>query len=262
MLAGCGMIARDQVVVIVQARMTSTRLPGKVLAPLAGGPAIVRMMERVSRITRAGRAVVATSRDATDDRVARTCHAHGLVCSRGSLEDVLGRVVAAIPPGCTTVVRLTGDCPLVDPLLVDRHIERFDEEGAGAQYVTNAVVRTYPDGLDVEVVSREMLIEADRHATTPADREHVTPWIRRHARIVTVSQATNLSALRLVLDTPDDYESLAAIYAALYRQNPDFDSRQVYRLLVDRPDLIRVTRESTAGEMRDRMRVMLENIAA
>jgi spore coat polysaccharide biosynthesis protein SpsF len=234
------MIDPDRVAVVVQARMTSTRLPGKALALLAGEPAILRMMERVSRVTHAAHHVVATSTDATDDPLVAVCRSRGLRCVRGSLEDVLGRVVVATPPQCDVVVRLTADCPLIDPAVVDRHIERFAEEGLAAEYVTNTVVRTYPKGLDVEVVRLDLLIEANRRATSPYDREHVTPWIRRHARVVPVKQDVDLSALRWVLDTADDYTFLAAVYAALHPDDPHFDSRAVCRLLVSRPEWVRV----------------------
>ncbi len=244
-----------RVIIVIQARMSSTRLPGKVLAPLAGQPAIVRMVERVRRIQGAEH-VVATSVEASDDPLVEVCEAHDIVCTRGSLRDVLGRVAAAIPARSEVVVRLTGDCPLVDPALVDHHIARYRATGPAGGYVSNTVSRTYPDGLDVEVMSGELLREADHKATLPSDREHVTPWIQRHARTITVAQAVNLSALRWVLDTRSDYESLSAIYAALYPADPCFDSRSVYRLLLARPGLIRVADGASVAQMRERMRAL------
>jgi spore coat polysaccharide biosynthesis protein SpsF len=251
------MIAPDTVVVVIQARMSSTRLPGKVLAPLAGRPAILRLVERVRRIRRASRHVVATSEDRSDDPLALTCAEHGVPCVRGSLNDVLGRVVTAIPDGCEVVVRLTGDCPLMDPALVDHHIARYEAAGSGVSYVTNAVSRTYPDGLDVEVVSRGILEEADRMATAPSDREHVTPWVQRHSAMVAVTQQVDLSALRWVLDTPSDYEALSGVYDALYPATPGFDSTAVYRLLLQRPDLIRVAGGVSVEEQMERVRGLM-----
>jgi spore coat polysaccharide biosynthesis protein SpsF len=242
----------NRVAVLVQARLTSARLPGKVLAPLAGAPAIVRMLQRVRRVTRAGHIVVATSHDPSDDPLASVCEAEGVACVRGPLDDVLGRMAAAVPDGCDVVVRLTGDCPLVDPRLVDRHIDVF-ESAEEADYVTNAVVRTFPDGLDVEVFGRTILDAAARSAGSPYDREHVTPWIRRHGRMVPVTQPTDLSALRLVLDTPADYECLRSVYAILHPVAPDFDTRAVYRLLVEQPGLIRVADGTPADAMRARL---------
>jgi spore coat polysaccharide biosynthesis protein SpsF len=246
-------IAPDRVAVIVQARMNSRRLPGKALAPLAGAPAIVRMLERVRRVRRAAHHLVATSDAASDDPLAIACQDRGIPCARGPLDDVLGRMIAAVPRGCDVVVRLTGDCPLIDPVLVDRHIERFAEEGPLAQYVSNAVERTFPDGLDVEVVSLETLAEAGRSATDLFDREHVTPWIQRNARATAVTQRVDLSALRWVLDTPDDYAALSAVYTALHPENPRFDTRAVCELLMRRPELVRVADGASAPDMIERM---------
>jgi spore coat polysaccharide biosynthesis protein SpsF len=251
------MTARVDAAIVVQARMSSTRLPGKVLSPLAGEPAIVRMMQRLERVRCASYRVVATSRDSSDDPLAAACQRYGIPCVRGSLDDVLGRVVAATPRENGAVVRLTADCPLVDPALVDAHLERFAQEGPSAEYVTNAVVRTYPDGLDVEVVSRELLVEADRRATSAFDREHVTPWIQRHARTLFVTQPVDLSELRWVLDTSSDYESLSSIYAALYQDDPLFASRSVYELLVSRPELIRAVDGTSRTDLVGRMRELL-----
>jgi spore coat polysaccharide biosynthesis protein SpsF len=152
---------------------------------------------------------------------------------------------------------LTGDCPLVDPALVDRHIDRFIAGQPATEYVTNAMVRTYPDGLDVEVMSRRSLVEADRAASDAFDREHVTPWIQRHVRVVAVTQPVDLSALRWVLDTPADYEAIAAIYAELLPVDSAFDSRAVYRLLTRRPDLIRVAGDLPVDDMVTRIRALL-----
>jgi spore coat polysaccharide biosynthesis protein SpsF len=237
--------------------MGSTRLPGKVLAPLAGEPAIVRMMERVRRVARAGSYVVATSDHSSDDPLVGVCADRGLQCVRGAMADVLDRVVAAVPPGCDVVVRLTGDCPLVDPGLVDQHIERFDAEHAAVDYVSNAVSRTYPDGLDVEVMSLEILRHANRQATDAYDREHVTPWIQRHARTATVRQEPDLSALRWVLDTPADYECLSAIYDVLLPEDSTFDSRAVYRLQASRPDLVRTAGGISVDDIVERIRTLL-----
>ena len=146
-------MTRAHVAAIIQARMTSTRLPGKVLTPLAGAPALDRMLERVARARELDSVTVATSVDPSDDPIAARCEALGVRCSRGSLADVLGRMVAATPDGAEAVVRLTADCPLLDPALVDRCVATWRAEQPWAEYVTNANVRTYPDGLDVEVVT-------------------------------------------------------------------------------------------------------------
>lgn len=218
--------------------MSSTRLPGKVLAPLAGQPAIARMMERVARVRLASRRIVATSTDPTDDAVAEACAARGIDCARGPLADVLGRFVLAAPEDCEAVVRLTGDCPLVDPEVVDLHIASFLERWPEVEYVTNAVVRTMPGGLDVEVLRRSILERAAREATAPYDREHVTPWIQRTAKMVPVTQAIDLSLLRWDLDTADDLRFISWVYEELFPTAPAFGSREIYRLLSGHPERI------------------------
>jgi spore coat polysaccharide biosynthesis protein SpsF len=256
-------VNRDGVAIVVQARVSSSRLPGKVLKPLAGAPAIIRMMERVARVGGVRHCVLATSVESSDDPLAELCREHGIVTSRGPLDDVLARVLAAVPPVFDTVVRLTGDCPLVDPALVERHIDLYLHERPDAEYVTNAVVRSWPAGLDVQVVGRDLLVRADREATTAYDREHVLTWVRGRARMVSVTQSIDLSALRWTLDTASDYEVLSAIYGELYPRDSRFTSRAVYRLLCRRPELIRVTdRERLSDDERSvwvaRIRAQLE----
>lgn len=230
----------SHVAVLIQARMSSRRLPGKVTRPLAGQPAILRMMERVARVERADTRMVVTSTDPSDDELHALCQRRGLDCFRGSLDDVLARFLAACPPACDTVVRLTGDCPLVDPALVDEHIQRYLDAGSEVQYLSNAFERTFPDGLDVEVFSREILEAAARDAHEPGDREHVTPWIIRNAKRRALTQAVDLSRLRWTLDTAEDYANISALYDTLYPSKPDFDRFDVYRLLLARPELLRV----------------------
>ncbi len=247
--------SEPSVTVVIQARLSSRRLPGKVLAPLAGAPALVRMLERVARVRRASRCVVATSTEASDDALAALCERHGIALLRGPLDDVLGRFVAAVPHDGGLVVRLTGDCPLVDPALVDRHIERAlealgREDTERVQYVSNAVSRTQPDGLDVEVMTAEILHEAHREATTAYDREHVTPWIQRHARVAHLTQPTDLSGLRWTLDTEADLNFLAGVYAALWPDSPAFTTADVYRLLCDEPERIHTDAEPLSPEER------------
>jgi len=241
-----------RVALVVQARTSSTRLPGKVLLPLAEKPVIVRIMERLRMALRLSVRIVATSSEPSDDELARTCESHGIQVVRGPLDDVLARFVLAVPEDCPVVVRITADCPLVDPALVDFHVARFLEEQPWAEYVTNAVVRTQPDGLDVEVVSREMLLAAHRSATSRFDREHVLPWVRRRARQLPLTQEVDLSALRWTLDTRRDYEIVSAVYEELYGPGDAFTTRDVYRLLVRRPELIHVGAEGALTDVERR----------
>jgi spore coat polysaccharide biosynthesis protein SpsF len=228
------------VAAIISARMSSRRMPGKVLAPLAGAPAIVRMVERARRATLLDAVIVATSIDPSDDPLVEILSAASIPHHRGSLDDVLDRFVAALPAGATAAIRLTGDCPLIDPGIVDRAIARYFEEQPWADYVTNAVVRTHPDGLDVEVIRPSLLRRAAREATSAWDREHVTPWIQRRARIVPIADDVDRSRLRWTLDTPADYAFIAAIYDALHGACPAFSTADVLALLEARPELARI----------------------
>src|SRR5262245_53776967 len=137
---------------IVQARVSSTRLPGKVLKPILGATMLARQMERLQRSQAMDRLIVATSTDASDDAIEALCRASEVPCWRGSLDDVLDRFHgAARAHNATDVVRLTGDCPLADPLVIDAVVRLY--RSSGVDYASNTIVPTFPDGLDVEVMS-------------------------------------------------------------------------------------------------------------
>lgn len=227
------------ILAILQARMSSSRLPGKVLKPLLGAPMIVRQLERVRRCTRIDRIVVATSIDATDDPLAQVCMDVGVNLFRGSLEDVLDRFHgAALQYPSQTIVRLTADCPLADPHLIDQVIEFFLR--GDFDYATNALQPTYPDGLDVEVFRTSCLEQAWQEAALPSEREHVTPFIHRRPeryRIGHFAGDRDLSALRWTVDEPLDFEFVSQVYAALYSSKPDFGTNDVLHLLEQRPNL-------------------------
>ena len=232
---------------IVQARMTSTRFPGKVLAPLAGQPMVIRQLERIQRATTLDGIVVATSRDPSDDELAAAVEAIGVPVVRGSLDDVLARFIAVIDVyEPATVVRLTADCPLISPAVIDRVVTRFQE--SEADYVSNSLTPTYPDGLDVEVVKAVVLREVARIATDPPEREHVTLGVyRRHDqyRVENVAGDIDLSGLRWTVDTPEDYAFVSAIYDELYPQQPDFDLPDVLAYLERHPERGRTEADAT-----------------
>jgi spore coat polysaccharide biosynthesis protein SpsF len=202
---------------VVQARMSSTRLPGKVLADVGGEPMLAFLLRRLERTPSVGRIVVATSDVASDDPVAEAARAAGAEVHRGSLTDVLSRFVGAARGHDGPIVRITADCPLTDPAVVEGVLERF-RTTPGAMYASNVEERTFPDGLDVEVFSPEALALADRLATDPADREHVTTLMRRHPdRFPSASLAgpPRLGHLRWTVDNPDDLEFVRAIVTRL-----------------------------------------------
>lgn len=226
-------------VAILQARLSSSRLPGKVLLPLQGRPMLARQIERVRRSQRADVLVVATSDRPEDDAVAALCVEEGVACHRGALDDVLDRFYRAAKPYVPdVVVRLTGDCPLADPAVIDACVDYFTE--GGYDYASNSVRPTYPDGLDVEVMRFSCLEAAWREAKLPSEREHVTPFIHtRPARfhIGHLQNDCDLSALRWTVDEPDDLKFVQEVYAALYPANAAFSMRDVLALLEKRPEL-------------------------
>lgn len=197
-------------VAIVQARMSSSRFPGKVLEDLNGGPMVLFLLGRLSRAQCVDDIVVATSNETSDDKLAEIVRNAGYVVFRGSLEDVLARfALAARAAAAEVVIRVTGDCPLIDPETVDRLLVLRAE--TQADYASNIDPPTFPDGFDCEVFTFEALEQAFGQARTTFEREHVTPWMRDPANRLKVENLRcnrDLSHLRLTVDYPDD---LAAV---------------------------------------------------
>lgn len=230
---------KPEVVAVLQARMSSSRLPGKVLKPILGEPMVFRHIERLRRCREIDHLIVATSTAASDDVLAEACARRDVACFRGSLEDVLQRFVqAATSYAPHTVVRLTGDCPLADPEVIDAVI-RFFHDG-GYDYASNCLPPTFPDGLDVEVMRFSCLQEADREAVLPSHREHVTPFLRAHPeryRLGNYAANDDRSGLRWTVDEPEDFEFVRQVYEHLYPGNPNFTTEDVFALIQRVPDL-------------------------
>lgn len=219
--------------------MGSTRLPDKVLLDVAGQPMLARVVARVQRATTLDAVVVATSTHAQDDAIANWCAKAGVLCERGSEQDVLDRYYqAAHAAGADVVVRITADCPLHDPAVIDRVVERF--HAGGYDYVTNTMPYTYPDGLDVEVFSMAALERAWREAAKQVEREHVTPYIRVSGlfRTGNVEYDRDLSPFnfRWTVDEPADLEFARLVYAEL-ADRPDFGLEDVLALIERSPQV-------------------------
>ena len=226
---------------ILQARMSSSRLPGKVLADVAGAPMILRQIERVRRAQRVSRLIVATSVRPDDDLLAETLAGACVEVVRGDLDDVLSRFIAALDAAGdeAAALRLTADCPLADPTVIDATIALF--ESSRADYVSNTGdARTFPKGLDVEVFKTDVLRQAHAETTDLYDREHVTPFIYRRPeryRLATLTQDRAEGEVRWTVDRPDDLEFVRAVYDALHPARPAFTSDDVRALVASRPDL-------------------------
>lgn len=219
---------------IVQARMGSSRLPGKTLEDIAGRPMLGRLVDRARGIPGVERVVIATTDRPGDDAILRFAEAEGLSASTGSEQDVLDRVYrAARRFGVSVIVRITPDCPLLDPAISGLVLERFLAAAGSLDYVSNTNPPTFPDGLDTEVFTVETLERAWREARLSSEREHVTPYIwkqPRRFRLANVVHESDLSGMRWTVDEPRDLEFVRAVYARL---GPDrvFHMEDVLELL-------------------------------
>lgn len=211
---------------IVAARMGSSRMPGKSLAPLAGSPSLAHIIRRLRRSRFLDGVAVATTESAGDDAIRACAAAEGAPAFSGSADDVLDRTLrAARFVGASLIVQVTGDCPLIDPAVVDRAIELFLREKP--DYASNGMTETYPNGMGVEVFPTSVLAEVSGLTVDPADREHVTLYIYEHPeryRIQSVEAPPQHARpdLRLTLDTREDYAVISALYDALYPRDPFF----------------------------------------
>lgn len=229
-------------VAIVQARTGSTRLPGKVLAQLGTRPMLAQQLRRLRDARTLDEIVVATTTESWDDPVAELAEAEDLRCFRGSETDVLGRYVgAARASGAEIVVRLTADCPLIDPGVVDRVTGMLVDGAGDYDYASNVVRRTFPQGLDAEALFFDTLERVDRLARTPDAREHVT-WFVVSERpdlflIGSVTDDEDNSDLRWTVDTPDDLELVRALYDRLDLETTKQDYRAIVAHVRAHPEL-------------------------
>lgn len=225
------------IAVFIQARMGSTRLPGKVLMPLAGRPVLEHVINRV-KVSGVGEPVVVTTFSTKDLPIVAYCAAHGIRVFCGSENDVLDRFwQAAKLIDADHVVRITADCPILDPEVVRRVVNVHLE--SRADYSSNVQVETFPDGLDVEVFRKASLKKAWNEARLPSEREHVTPYIRKNPGVFAQSDVRNdedLSGLRWTLDNRDDYQFLTALFLEL-GECSEFGMGDVLRVLRNRPEI-------------------------
>lgn len=215
--------ASNAVVAIIQARMGSRRLPGKVLSRLGGKPVLTWVTRAAANIVGVDKVVVATSDKRADDPIVEWCENNGVIVHRGSEEDVLARFhLAASREEAGTIIRLTADCPFLDPHVCAQVLTLF--QMSGADYATNASPATWPDGLDCEVFSRNVLDQAVAEAKKPSEREHVTSFIScNQSRFKVVNLSCSIPGLqdeRWTLDTPEDFDKLSQIAALLPGNRP------------------------------------------
>lgn len=226
-------------VVIAQARMGSSRLPGKVLKPLAGMPVVEHVLRRAKAAKLVDRVCLATTHNAVDDPLAEFVAGKGFRVWRGDERDVLGRyAMAARGENADIVVRITCDCPLVDPAVIDDVVRLRQEHDA--DYASNGLVMDWPDGLDCEVFKATQLFEAEAATTDPYDREHVTPWIRRvgaKSKVHLPGPGMPIADQRWTLDTPEDYALLTELFSLLPDPSAIVGWRDILGLIERNPQL-------------------------
>jgi len=239
--------------IIIQARMGSRRLPGKMAMPIIDNKgALELMIERVRQVQLPHMLIVATSDLPEDNVIMGICNKLNVVCFRGSSSDVLERYFkAAMTCGerADTIVRLTGDCPLNDANMIEEVIAFYTENQVA--YVSNTDPPTYPDGLDVEVMSLKALEYAHLNAKKDIEREHVTVYIRENKAMFksgNVSSNINYSDLRWTLDEPEDFDFIKAVYQDLYPKNPKFKMDDILQLCKDKPELLNINKQHQRNE--------------
>ena len=229
-----------KVVIINQARMTSTRLPGKVLKQVLGKPLLEYQIERLKRVKLADQIVIATTTNYTDQPIIDLCDRLSIASYRGSEDDVLARYHgAAIAHQADVAVRITSDCPVIDPQVIDQVIQFYLDAYPKYDYISNCQERTYPRGMDTEVFAFSALDEAFHQATAQPDREHVTPFISRQSNRCKLGQVNyfeNHSNHRWTVDTFEDFELISRIIKTLYPLKPEFSLENCLELLSQNPE--------------------------
>ena len=232
-----------KVVAIIQARMGSTRLPGKVLQDIEDETMLARVVQRVRRATLINELLIATTDNPVDDTIVKECRKCSVPVFRGDENDVLDRYFRATQlTKAEAIVRITSDCPLIDPEVTDKTVRTFLDEKP--DYASNCMVRTYPRGLDTEVIAVKALERAWRVASKPYERAHVTPYIFEHPKefkLVSVTGADDFSGHRWTVDTPEDLAFVRAIYSRLKGQE-NFRGPDVLKLLENEPELLEINR--------------------
>lgn len=245
------MTSKDKKIVIVtQARTGSTRLPGKIMMPLAGEPLLARMVERISFSQTPSTIVVATTYEPEDDKVEEMCSQYGFNCFRGHPTDLLERhYKAGIEYDAGIVVKIPSDVPLIDPRIIDKVLSFYLENESKYDFVSNLHPATYPDGNDVEVIPMNILETAYNEAKLPMEREHTTPFVWENParfRIGNVEWESGKDysmSHRFTIDYPEDYEFIKRVYDELYEKNPQFGMDDILKLLDEKPEIKELNKE-------------------
>lgn len=233
------MICENRVVAILQARMTSSRLPGKVMKNLNSVPMIERQIDRILTSRHIDNLVVATSTDESDNTLTQFLTSKGFDVFRGSLDDVFSRYLEVLRSSESKVaIRLTGDCPLVMPELIDEMLLLFAK--SGADYFSNTIVSTFPDGLDIEIFTKDSFFRLSELGLSTLEREHVTLGYKNRPqtfKLVNYESQTNLGDQRWTVDYPDDFEFVEKIFQHFVGRESTFTQEEVLHFLDQNPDI-------------------------
>jgi glutamate-1-semialdehyde aminotransferase/spore coat polysaccharide biosynthesis protein SpsF (cytidylyltransferase family) len=243
-----------ETLIILQARTSSSRLPGKVLLPILGKPMLSHQISRLTKVNTPHKLIIATSELSSDDEIVKLCKELKVDCFRGSLEDVLGRYYQAALANnpkkeVKNIVRVTGDCPLIDSEIIDQVISLFLE--SQVDYCSNCRPASLPDGLDVEVFTFDALEKSYKLAKKPSEREHVTPFICNNPQLFSTENYTHypdLSHYRWTVDEEKDFILISKVYQALYPTNQHFKLTDILMLLERQPELAKINQTIMRNE--------------
>lgn len=234
----------DKIVIVVQARMGSSRLPGKVMLPVWGKSLLARMVERLRHVKYPVTLVIATSKNGEDDIIAHEAKTLKVPCYRGSPTNLLDRhYQAAKELDAQYVLKIPSDCPLIDPQIVDRALDYFFKQDTGYDYVSNLHPATYPDGNDVEIMTMDCLERTWKNAGKPLELEHTTPYIWENPDLFSIGNVVWETGLdysmshRFTIDYKEDYHFIERVFEELYPLNPNFSCQDIIELLERKPEI-------------------------
>ena len=243
------MSSHINVSVIIQARSGSTRLPGKIFKELSGQPILWHVYNRIKHSLLVNQIIIATTDQPEDDQVEIFCASNNIPFYRGSVNDVLSRYYeAAKKYNAVIIIRITSDCPVIDPVIIDKMISEYFRisKNENLDYMSNSIIRTFPRGLDVEIFSFDVLEKAYNEAKLQYEREHVTPYIYQHPELFGIKNFTNekdYSYHRWTVDTIEDFKLIEAIYNELYNQKNIFLFDDILELFEKEPELLEINKE-------------------
>ena len=238
-----------KIIAILQARTSSSRLPGKVLKIINSQPMLALQIKRLSTIENIDQLVLATSEHPSDNEIAELAQSLNIPCFRGNLNDVLDRFYQCAKKfQATDIVRFTGDCPLIDPTVSKRVIEAHCQNNA--DYTSNCLPPTFPDGLDTEVFTFTALETAATRAKLQHQREHVTPYITDSGlfKLSNVTHFSDLSHLRWTVDNPEDFQFVSEVFGAFKQSEAEFNFTDILSLLEKRPELCTLNNHISRNE--------------